>query len=146
MSGCESLHLFPSDTRGSSWWWLDKALTYEYSSISLSLGIISLIFFSPSNVGFTLGLYAIQLLPFGFLGIHSVSGMGALSWHRPQVSLVIGWPFPQAPSNHCPSTSCRQDRLIVGWRFCGWICVLVPPLEILPGFRRWPVQAPYPPY
>lgn len=36
--------------------------------------------------------------------------MGFLSWHGPQVKSIIGWPFPQIQSHHCPSTFCRPDR------------------------------------
>lgn len=32
----------------------------------------------------------------------------------PEVRPVIAWPLPQALSNHCPSTSYREDRL--GWK------------------------------
>ena len=29
----------------------------------------------------------------------------------------------------------------LGWWFCGWVSVIIPPLEALPGDRRWPIQA-----
>ena len=29
----------------------------------------------------------------------------------------------------------------MGLRFCGWVGVLIPPLEVLPGHRRWLGQA-----
>lgn len=35
------------------------------------------------------------------------------------------------------STLCRSDKL---W-FCGWVGVPTPPLEVLLGYRRWPVQS-----
>ena len=31
-------------------------------------------------------------------------------------------------------------------RLCGWVWVPISPLEGLPGYRRWPVQAPYLPW
>ena len=34
---------------------------------------------------------------------------------------------------------------IVTWKFCGWVVVLVPLLEVLPGYRSWPVQPLYSP-
>jgi hypothetical protein len=37
-----------------------------------------------------------------------------------------------------------QTGKTVGQRFCGWVGVSVPLLEASPGYRRWPVQAPYP--
>ena len=39
--------------------------------------------------------------------------MGSLLWCGPQVKPVIGWPFPQVLSLHCPSMSGRLDRLLV---------------------------------
>ena len=33
----------------------------------------------------------------------------------------------------------------MGWRFCERIGVLIPPLGVLPGYRKWPLQTPYPP-
>jgi hypothetical protein len=33
---------------------------------------------------------------------------------------------------------------IVGLSFCGWVGVPIPSLEVIPGYRRWPVQIPYP--
>lgn len=39
---------------------------------------------------------------------------------------------------------CRQGQT-VGLSFCGWVDVLILPLDVLPGYRRWLVQAPYPP-
>ena len=35
---------------------------------------------------------------------------------------------------------------IVGLNFCGWVVISVSPLEVLPGYRRWPVQTPHPPF
>lgn len=34
---------------------------------------------------------------------------------------------------------------IVGLRFCGWLGIPVPLLEVFPGYRRWPFQVPYHP-
>jgi hypothetical protein len=31
----------------------------------------------------------------------------------------------------------------VALRFCSWVSVSIPPLEILPGYRRWLVQTPH---
>ena len=36
------------------------------------------------------------------------------------------------------------DRILLCWKFCGWVGVLNIPLGFLPGFRRWPLQVPYP--
>ena len=37
MSGCGSLHLFPSAAEETLWWWKDKALIYNYATISLEI-------------------------------------------------------------------------------------------------------------
>lgn len=37
-----------------------------------------------------------------------------------------------------------QVEYILRQGFCGCFSVLFPPLGILPGYRRWPLQAPYP--
>ena len=29
--------------------------------------------------------------------------------------------------------------------FCGWVAVFIPSLGVLPGYRRWHLQASYPP-
>jgi hypothetical protein len=34
--------------------------------------------------------------------------------------------------------------VIVSCRFCGWVGLPISPLKILPGYRRWLIQAPYP--
>jgi hypothetical protein len=36
------------------------------------------------------------------------------------------------------------EMTIWGWRICEWIDVLLPPLEVLPGYRRWALQSPHP--
>lgn len=33
------------------------------------------------------------------------------------------------------------DLKIVSRRFCGWGCIPIPPLEMLPSYRRWLFQA-----
>ena len=38
-----------------------------------------------------------------------------------------------------------QEGQIVGQSICDWLGVSIAPLEALPGYRRWLVQAPYPP-
>jgi hypothetical protein len=39
-----------------------------------------------------------------------------------------------------------EAEQIVGQKFCGWVGVPIPPLEVLPGYRRWLFLAPYPPF
>jgi hypothetical protein len=48
-----------------------------------------------------------------FLVIQVVLAMGSFSQHWCQIRPVIGWPLPQILHHHCPSTSCKQDRLYV---------------------------------
>jgi hypothetical protein len=37
-----------------------------------------------------------------------------------------------------------QAWQIVDQKFCGWVGVPIPPLDALPGYRRWLIQALYP--
>ena len=46
-----------------------------------------------------------------FLVIQTMSGMDSLLRSGAQVKSDIGWSVPQILHHHCPSTSCRQDRL-----------------------------------
>ena len=50
---------------------------------------------------------------------------------------VISWAFPQSLLHFCPCTSCRQGKF--------WIDFLIPPLGVLPDYRRGPLQALHPP-
>jgi hypothetical protein len=43
------------------------------------------------------------------------------------------------------SQNMLQAGQTVGQRFYGWVDIPVPPLEALPDYRRWPVEAPCPP-
>jgi hypothetical protein len=47
------------------------------------------------------------------------------------------------PLVYAPSVSLHmlKARQILGWRFRGCIRVSLPPLEDLPGHRRWPFQS-----
>ena len=68
-----------------------------------------------------------------------MSEVGALSWDGTQVEPVIVWPILQSLLHLYPCTSCRQGH-ISGGRFCGSVGVSLPPLEVLPGYRKWPHQ------
>lgn len=37
-------------------------------------------------------------------------------------------------------------RTHFGLKVCEWVAVLIPPLEVLLCYRRWPLQDPYPPW
>lgn len=71
-----------------------------------------------------------------------MSRICALPLDESQVGTVFGQPFPQTT----PSLSLRilSAGQILGQWFCTWVGVLVPPLEVLPGYRRCQLQAPYP--
>ena len=73
--------------------------------------------------------------------IRAVSNMGSLSWHEPQVGSIIDWP----PHNFCATfiPAHLVDGTNCGSITSGQVGVPVPPLEVLPGYRRWPVQPLY---
>ena len=100
MSGYASLHWLPSAAVENLLWQLDKALIYEYSRISL--GIISLI--CPVMLGFTPGFWAIQSLAPGHLD------RGRHGW--PLMVWASSYTVLQILIHQCPSTYCRQDRLL----------------------------------
>jgi hypothetical protein len=61
---------------------------------------------------------------------------------------ISGWSL----SGHFADNSARfqsqntlQTGQTVGWRFYAWVGFPIPSVEFLPGYRRWPVQAPWPP-
>jgi hypothetical protein len=60
---------------------------------------------------------------------------------------VVGWSSPGL-SDEDYSGLCSQHIMqtwqTVGWRFCGWVDIPIPPLEALPGYKGWLVQAPCP--
>ena len=66
-----------------------------------------------------------------------VSGIGSCPWDGFLVGPVIGWLFLQSLLYLCPCISCRQGTF--------WDGVLIPPVGVLLSYRRWPLQAPYPP-
>ena len=72
--------------------------------------------------------------------INSVRGWIS-SWDESQV----GRHWLAIPSVSAPSLSLCILLVgqVFGWRFCGWVDVLLPPLEDLPGYRRR-LQSPYP--
>jgi hypothetical protein len=72
-----------------------------------------------------------------------VSGTGTCPWDESQVGMVIGWPFPQTPLHLCPPSICKQDKFWVE-NFVGGFGSLIPPMGVLPGYRKWPLQVPYP--
>lgn len=98
---------------------------HSLAFISLALRVGAAMFDS------TLSLWTVQ----------SVLGMGSLSWSRPQVRPVIGWPLSQALSHHCPSTSYRQDRLQVEGMWLGSCPRTTTGSLVWLQDRRWPVQA-----
>lgn len=60
-----------------------------------------------------------------FLAIHTVSGVGFLSWHRSQVRPVIG---PTCSVPLLPQQTWQAEEIVVR-RFCGWVDVPVPLLK-----------------
>ena len=50
------------------------------------------------------------------------------------------------PSVSSPSSipAFLVDRINFGPKFCGWVGVPIALLGFLPGYRRWPLQVPYP--
>ena len=67
-----------------------------------------------------------------------------LSSMRQVSSLCTHWLV--IPSISAPSLSLYilQAGTFLDGRFCGWVGVPLLPLEILPGYRKWPFQSPYP--
>ena len=67
--------------------------------------------------------------------LQTVINSGFLSWDGSQVGAVIGWLFSQSWLHLYTCTSCGQDKF---WfeDFFGLIDILLPPLEVLPGYRR----------
>lgn len=116
LSGCGSLHICCQ--RKPLWWQPDKALIYEYSSISL--GIISWNFFFFFYHFCLVLSWDSGLAILWFLVIWALSEEGSLSWCGPHVVPVMGWPLPQVLCLCCSKTSCMQAdcRLKVLW--LGW--------------------------
>lgn len=75
-----------------------------------------------------------------FLALQTVRH-GLISWYGPHAGPVIDWPLPQFLCHLFSGTSCGQ---VVCWRLCGWVGVPVAPLEDLPGYGKWLIQALYP--
>jgi hypothetical protein len=118
-------------------WWLGHTPIYEYSRISLGI-ILFTIYLWPVVFGSVLGLWAIQPLDLGHLGSVKCGLPLALSLKLDQ-SLVGG------SYKFCATFPPAQAEQIVGRRFCAWVDIPVPPLEALPSYRRWPLQALYSP-
>lgn len=90
------------------------------STAGIFLGINSLTFVLPVMFGSIPGLWAVlTLVPGHWLSTPSSSGP----------------PLPQ---------HLLQEGQIVGKRLFGYVNGPVPLLGALPGYRRWPVYAPYP--
>ena len=70
----------------------------------------------------------------------SITSSVRVSWHGPQASLVVGWPSPKSLLHFHHYTSCRQDKLKVEG-FVGGLVFQSLHWEVLPGYRRWLVQA-----
>ena len=63
---------------------------------------------------------------FGCGSLHPLeSGICVCPWDGSPVGSVIGWQFPKSLLHFCPSFT---DRTNFGWKFCGWVGVLIPPL------------------
>lgn len=71
--------------------------------------------------------------------------MSSLLLSGPYVGPVISWPFSQVLQYHFPSTSRRQDRWMVRWKFYNWVDIPVLMVEVLLGLQKIAVQVPYPP-
>lgn len=71
-------------------------------------------------------------------------------WHRWASSWGKGLKLDQSLVSHSHNfcTPKPEHNLwaeqIVGQRLCDWVGIPVPPLEVLPGYRRWSAQVPYP--
>ena len=106
--------------------WLCQAPVCEYSKTLL--GIIYLLFF-PSVFGSILGLWAIWPLVSGLPG--SVRfGLPHLPWVSSWTShwlAILTISVPPLPQHILKAEQC------VGLRFCGWVGVPIPLLELLPG-------------
>jgi hypothetical protein len=72
-----------------------------------------------------------------------VSGVVSFPWGGFQVGAVIGKLFPKSLLHHYFCTSHRQDKFWVEG-FVGGLMSSSPPLEVLPGYRWWPLQSLYP--
>ena len=72
-----------------------------------------------------------------------VSVVSSFSWGVSQVGPVIGCLFPQSLLHLYSCISYKQGKF---WSkvFCGWVSIPFSSLEVLPGYRRWPLQVPYP--
>ena len=71
-----------------------------------------------------------------------VSGIVSCPCQGFQFRVVIGWPCPLSLSL---SLHILEAGHILGQRLCGWVAVLIHPLGVLPGYRKWPFQDPSPP-
>lgn len=58
------------------------------------------------------------------------------------LSLAVCWPLQVL----CHHQHILKTGQIVGWRFCVWVDIPATLLGALPAYRRWSVQAPYPPF
>ena len=68
-------------------------------------------------------------------------GLPVMVWASSWTHWLATTSFSQFLLHLYPSTSCRQDKL--GERFCGWVGIPIPPLGVLLGYGKCPVQAPY---
>jgi hypothetical protein len=64
-----------------------------------------------------------------------------MAWVSSSASHCLDLPSASAPPLILAHIVGRKD---LGSKFCGSVGVLVPPLEVLPGYRRWLFQGPYP--
>lgn len=117
---------------------LQNSPSSEYCRVPL--GIISLIF-SP--------LFLVYLRSLIYSASGSWSSMHYQGWTpshdmglKSDQSLVVhsSWVMHYISSHHILHAGKTEGK-----RFCGWAGVTHPSLEDLPGYRRWLVQAPYPP-
>ena len=74
-----------------------------------------------------------------------VSGIGASPWDGSHVEPVIDWTLPLSLLQP-PVPAFLVDRMHLGLKVFLWIGISFTPLGFLPGYRRWPIQVPYPQY
>ena len=68
------------------------------------------------------------------------NSISSLPWDRNQVEAAISWPFPKSLLHCFLCIDFRQDKFWVQ----SFVCVPLPPLEVLSDYRRWSFQSPYP--
>ena len=69
--------------------------------------------------------------------------MVSLPWASSWAIYLLVISSVSAPS---PVPSFLVDGMHLGWKFCWRVGIFIASLKVLPGYRRWPLQVPYPQY